>query len=291
MSVYDKVLLQKKSVLHVYNEIFVVKRFCHFVVMIFILMSFVFIMMRGGKMSENNRRLKSKLSVVDWALIYVGTILGVNILVATQVYPSHWFASFLPGGTNDVNLLLVHEILQAILMIGGVLLCLHLRGKSVQEIGWQVAKTEWTYFAAIAFGVLTCTITLFVSSIFVQLFPQWATTQNVVSTTLQVNTQWGFLASFLSVGILAPLCEELLFRGYLYHAVRECCGIKMSVCITAFLFAAVHGQWFQLVPLFMAGCFLNCFYLRTESLIATVLMHSAWNTFSLFLVVFFNVTV
>lgn len=242
-------------------------------------------------MKFKTKRWNAKLSMLDWALIYSGTVLGVNLLVATQLYPSHWFASFLPGGNNEVNLLLVHEILQAILMIGGVLFCLHLRGKTIQEIGGNLAKTERTYLNAILFGILTCTITLLVSSMLVQLFPQWATTQNVVTTTLQVDTRWGFFASFLSVGILAPLCEEVLFRGYLYHAVRERCGIKMSVFITAFLFAAVHGQWFQLLPLFMAGCFLNWFYLRTESLIATILMHSAWNTFSLFLVVFFKVTV
>lgn len=242
-------------------------------------------------MNEPNTKLKSELSVLDWLLVYTTTILLVNLLIGTQLYPSDWLASLLPGGVNDVNLMLVYELLQCALMVGGVLLFLRLRGKTMQHIGWNDPENPQDYIRAVIYGVVTCSLMLAVSSILVQLFPQWATTQNVIETTLQVDSRWGLLASFLSVGIMAPLCEEVLFRGYLYHAVRVKCGKWMSIIITSLLFAMVHGQWFQLFPLFMAGVFLNWFYVRSKSLIATVLMHSAWNTFSLFLVVYLNIVV
>ena len=236
-------------------------------------------------------RLKPELSVLDWLFIYTGTIVLVNLLIGTQLYPSRWMASLLPGGANDVNLLFIHEILQCALIAGGVMLFLHLRQKNMQSIGWKEPEDAQDYIRAVIFGVVTCSFMLVVSGVLTQIFPQWASTQNVVETTLQVDTRWGLLVSFLSVGVMAPLCEELLFRGYLYHAVRVKFGKWASVIITSFLFAIVHGQWFQMVPLFMAGVFLNWFYLRSESLIATVLMHSAWNTFSLFLVVYLNIYV
>ena len=236
-------------------------------------------------------RLKHELSVLDWLFIYAGTILLVNLLIGTQLYPSQWLASLLPGGANDVNLLFVHEILQCAIIIGGVVWFLHLRGKTMHQIGWKAPENAQVYISAVIFGVVTCSFMLVVSGVLTQIFPQWATTQNVIETTLQVNSSWGLLVSFLSVGIMAPLCEEVLFRGYLYHAVHVRFGKWASVIIVSFLFAIVHGQWFQLFPLFMAGVFLNWFYLRSESLIATVLMHSAWNTFSLFLVVYLNIYV
>jgi len=245
----------------------------------------------ADKSADKTAKLKPELSVLDWLLIYTGTILLVNLLIGTQLYPSRWISSLLPGGASDVNLLFVHEILQCVLIVGGVLCFLHLRGKSMQYIGWHEPENAQDYLRAVIFGVVTCSLMLMVSGVLTQIFPQWATTQNVVETTLQVDTHWGLFVSFLSVGIMAPLCEEVLFRGYLYHAVHVKFGRWTSVAITSLLFAVVHGQWFQLFPLFMAGVFLNWFYLHSRSLIATVLMHSAWNTFSLFLVVYLNIYV
>lgn len=236
--------------------------------------------------------MKNKnISIIDWVCIYAGTIIGVNVLVSTQLYPSQWIASLLPGGVNDVNLMFIYEVLQAALIIGGTLLCLYLRGKTLKDIGWNHPRRFKFYITAVLFGVTTCSLTLVVSSILVQLFPQWSATQNVVSTALQVDSVWGIVVSFLSVGVLAPLCEEVLFRGYLYHAIVNKFGTAISICLTSFVFAMVHGQWFQLLPLFFAGLFLNLFYVRTQSLIATVVMHSAWNSFSLFLVIYMRFVV
>ncbi len=243
------------------------------------------------KQHMNQGAQETSLSIVDWIIIYITMMLLVNGLVATQLYPSQWLASFLPGGANEVNLLFVHEILQAAIMIGGVLFFLRFRGKTVLHIGWRLAEKPYIYILAMIFGVLSCWLMILLSAVLTQIFPQWATTQNVIETTLQVDSAWGLIASFLSVGIMAPLCEEVLFRGYLYHAAAERFGTAASICITSLLFAVVHGQWFQLLPLFAAGVCLNLFYVRTKSLIATVIMHSAWNSFSLFFVVGLNFVV
>ncbi|MBO5139275.1 MAG: hypothetical protein J6B76_01290, partial [Peptococcaceae bacterium] len=82
------------------------------------------------KSADKTAKLKPELSVLDWLLIYTGTILLVNLLIGTQLYPSQWISSLLPGGASDVNLLFVHEILQCVLIVGGVLCFLHLRGKT-----------------------------------------------------------------------------------------------------------------------------------------------------------------
>ena len=70
----------------------------------------------ADKSAEKTAKLKPELSVLDWLIIYTGTILLVNFLIGTQLYPSRWISSLLPGGVSDVNLLFVHEILQCVLM-------------------------------------------------------------------------------------------------------------------------------------------------------------------------------
>ena len=243
------------------------------------------------KQHTKQKTEETPLSVIDWLFIYFAMMLLVRGLVSTQLYPSHWLASHLPGGVNPVNLTFVHELLQAAIMIGGVLLFLHLRGKSVQHIGWKMPEKPYIFIYALICGVLSCRLMVLISAVLAQIFPQWATTQNVVRTATEANTMWDVIALFLTVGILAPLCEELFFRGYLYHAIREKFNLTANICLTSLLFAAVHDQWFQLLPLFAAGLCLNLFYVRTKSLIATVVMHSAWNVFSLFLVIRLQVMV
>lgn len=234
---------------------------------------------------------KQNLSVLDWIVIYTAAAFVIQILIDAQIYPSKWLASLLPGGVHEINLMFVHEILQCGLFVGGVLLFLRRRKTTIASIGWVPPKKPQDYLYAVIFGVATCSLMIFVSSILTALFPQWATTQDVINTTLQVECSWDVFAAFLSVAVMAPICEELLFRGYLYHAVCAKFQAKTAIMITSFVFALVHGQWFQLLPLFLAGVFLNLFYVRTQSLIATVLMHSAWNTFSLFLVICMDIVV
>ncbi len=52
-----------------------------------------------------------------------------------------------------------------------------------------------------------------------------------------------FAAAFLALVIIAPLAEELLFRGYLFGKLRESAGFWLSALLTSALFGAVHLQW------------------------------------------------
>ena len=115
---------------------------------------------------------KKQISIIDWLVIYVSTVVLINFLVKNQIYPSQWISSLLPGGMNDVNLLFVHEILQCGLIVGGVLLFLHIRGTSIQQIGWQAPQNAQNYVRAIVYGVLTCSLMLMLSAFLTQIFVQ-----------------------------------------------------------------------------------------------------------------------
>ena len=43
------------------------------------------------------------------------------------------------------------------------------------------------------------------------------------------------------VCVVAPICEELLFRGFIFRALRNWRGVWPAALITGLLFAAVHG--------------------------------------------------
>ncbi len=77
--------------------------------------------------------------------------------------------------------------------------------------------------------------------------------------------------------VLAPLFEELLFRGVLLPVVAQRLGGGWAVLISAFVFAIAHLSLGELVPLFVLGLGLGWLRWRSGRLGACVLMHAFWN--------------
>ena len=84
-----------------------------------------------------------------------------------------------------------------------------------------------------------------------------------------------FLPVLLKSALLAPLCEEAFFRGYLLGALTPY-GRRAAVLATALLFALMHmGQ--GMLPCALLGVLLGALTLRTGSLLAPALVHGCYN--------------
>lgn len=86
---------------------------------------------------------------------------------------------------------------------------------------------------------------------------------------------------YLSIGILAPLVEEMVFRGAVLRRLLEVLNGKwhwVSIFISAFLFGAVHGNLAQFVHAFILGCVIGWMYYRTRSIAPGVVLHWVNNT-------------
>ena len=91
--------------------------------------------------------------------------------------------------------------------------------------------------------------------------------------------------------LVAPLVEELFFRGFLYPALARPMGQAAGIGLTAGLFALLHGgqlamAWAPLLVLFAVGTVLTMVRARTNSVATCVLIHTGYN-FTLFTMLFF----
>ena len=92
-------------------------------------------------------------------------------------------------------------------------------------------------------------------------------------------------AAWLMAGfgtLLAPLVEELFFRGFLYPVLRRRVGVAIGMAVTAFLFALIHESqlahaWAPLLMLFCVGLILTLTREITDSVAASTLVHLAYN--------------
>ena len=80
--------------------------------------------------------------------------------------------------------------------------------------------------------------------------------------------------------IVAPVAEELFFRGVVYNAWEREHGPRLALFGSAALFAAIHGSLSALVPIFGLGVALATVYRITRSLPAVIAMHAAFNAIS-----------
>ncbi len=89
---------------------------------------------------------------------------------------------------------------------------------------------------------------------------------------------------FAVFGILiAPLFEEIIFRGFLFKVFSDMRGPGLAVPATALLFSSLHalqlwGNWAAVLLIFAVGFILAVIRERSNSLIPGLIVHTAYNS-------------
>jgi len=133
--------------------------------------------------------------------------------------------------------------------------------------------------------VLIMAVDLIVLQIlFIKTGPQ-ETTQ-VVTT---VYNWWGWVLSFVHLVVIAPLSEELVFRGFLFPALGKLMGrVIPAAIVTSIIFGAFHFDLVRFLPLSIGAFWFNYLYIRTGSIYSSMIAHGVWNFLMLVLVFVFG---
>ena len=89
---------------------------------------------------------------------------------------------------------------------------------------------------------------------------------------LEEKVLMGVLAVFL-----APLAEEMIFRGILYPTIKQAGFPRTALWVTSLLFGAIHLNLIAFVPLTLFSLLLIWIYEKTGSLWASITAHSLFN--------------
>ena len=87
----------------------------------------------------------------------------------------------------------------------------------------------------------------------------------------------------LTLTVLAPLGEEIVFRGFFYRGLNSPLGPFAAILITAATWSALHAQYelFFMAQIFAFGIFLGWIRWRSNSLILAMTLHAAINALAL----------
>ncbi|HNK62734.1 MAG TPA: CPBP family intramembrane metalloprotease [Anaerolineales bacterium] len=112
---------------------------------------------------------------------------------------------------------------------------------------------------------------------------------NIVMTALGVVTQADVVFDILGESaspiplvvatvVIAPIVEELFFRGFLFKGLRDQYGWKNALMFSSIIFSLFHMQVAALVPTFLLGALFAYIYQRTESVYPGMLLHFLVNS-------------
>ena len=94
--------------------------------------------------------------------------------------------------------------------------------------------------------------------------------------------------NLIMFGFLPALGEELFFRGALFTIIKEWTKKKhLTIFITAFLFSAIHLQFYGFLPRFLLGAGFGYLFVFTGSLWAPILAHFLNNSMAVIVAFFF----
>lgn len=105
----------------------------------------------------------------------------------------------------------------------------------------------------------------------------WIPLLKALERLLTPETKQGLLANLLVIGLIAPVCEELLFRGAFQGSLEQR-GPVRAIAFTAVAFGVIHLNPFNLIGPILFGVGIGMVVWRTGSILPAILWHALNNT-------------
>lgn len=230
-----------------------------------------------------NRLLWRPWSGSDLLLVVLAVVV-LHLVVLGALRTVH-LAGWLSVPNEQYLWIVAHSVALHWAAIAVVLLRARERG-----ISWQVgfSHTRWSLggdvFKGVAAYVAAVPILVFYAALY-HIWLQWTGHEPEIQEVVRLfaDMEGGFMFFYFIVlaTIVAPIAEELLFRGMLMPALGRRAGMGAAIVISSVLFALMHFHIPSLVPLFVFSIALSLAYIYTESIIVPIVMHMLFNMVSL----------
>lgn len=221
-----------------------------------------------------------------WAVLYTAWAVGVLFFVSAILLglPLYYFAngSFLRWLDTPVGVLaqaaVVYVVAIALVILPFVVRRLPraeirkklgiLKPLRAQMLPWVIFT--WGLYFLSTFVVTAILYTVAIPGLDLQ------QKQDVGLSSLSGGVE--YVVAFVLLVVLAPLFEELLFRGYLFGRIRERSGFWFSAIVTSLAFGVLHGQFNVGIDVFILSLFLCYLRERFQTIWPGVLVHAFKNS-------------
>ena len=134
---------------------------------------------------------------------------------------------------------------------------------------------------AVILVIGAASVSLLLSNVLSYFFPE--NSESLNESYLNMLDGVPFAAALLLIALTPAVCEELLFRGYMFTAFRRKMSLSKAIVCVSVLFAISHMSLIKILPTAILGVALAYAVYVSNSIFTSSLMHFLNNGFSVFL--------
>ena len=182
------------------------------------------------------------------------------------------------GGDDVLTLTVILLMAQTAIVLGMVYaLVIRKYGLSWADLGLRPVSRRWCVRAALA-AILMMPVVALVNSLVPTVTNEPFQNPQIYALAPMGFSWTGLLIMTVMAGVVAPLAEEIAFRGLLYPWLRDRWGVPAAAAASGLCFAALHGVVILIPALTVIGIVLAVLYQRSGSLWTAVIAHGVFNT-------------
>ncbi|MBR0429999.1 MAG: CPBP family intramembrane metalloprotease [Lachnospiraceae bacterium] len=140
----------------------------------------------------------------------------------------------------------------------------------------------WVFPGALMLAMALQYLTGYITEVASLIAPSWAAEYEVLLDSMGMAEESVSVWLIFYTVILAPITEELCFRGLTYAYLRRGVSMWSAVVIQALLFAGFHGNFYQASYTLVFGLFMGYVYAKSENIYLTIGMHVVYNAIAMF---------
>lgn len=179
------------------------------------------------------------------------------------------------------------SLIQTLLMIGvSWYIAVVKHGHSFRDLGFIKKGVLPALPQGIKWGISLFLMVMILGIFEAIIYPAEPDLQDFAKILLMVDSYGElFLAVIMGV-VLAPIGEEVYFRGFLYPALRQRFGATKGIIFTALFFSGMHFDLYRLIPIAAGGIGLTYLYERSGNIWTNIIAHGVWNAIMIALIFF-----
>lgn len=179
---------------------------------------------------------------------------------------------------DDLKVSFFGGLLQTFLMVGAVWYFTVVKyNYSFRALGFKKKGLISALPKGIKWGIGLFFLVMVLGIVMAILYPSEPDLQDFAKILLMVDTPGKLFLVVIMGVVLAPIGEEIYFRGFLYPAIRKRFGVLGGIIITSVCFSALHFDLFRLIPIALGGVGLTYLYEKTANIWTNILAHGVWN--------------
>ncbi len=218
---------------------------------------------------QSDSLLKRNLSWVDLVMV-LGGIVCIYVILAFGTY---WLMESLPYERTLMYLNAFLTQLSFGLLIWTVK---RIRHWEWADFGWHSVELKKAFPKIMVVYALTWVVNISYA-IFLYQHGLTPPDTDVYSKLLGQATWYTLILNLVLAGVLAPVVEEVLFRGIIFGSLQAYFGKWTSAVLSAAIFSALHFQAYGFFPRFMLGMVLVYLYDKYKSLYPAIALHALNN--------------